>query len=306
MLLLTSVLPTAACAGPLWPMGEQVADGHRQVVVGVHQPRGARHDSVPVRVGVVGEGDAVPILEANQPRHRVRTRAVHADLAVVIHRHERERRIDHRVHDGDAELVDRVDGFPVRPRRAAERVHAQLEAGAPDRVHVHDVSQILDVRQDEVLLVRARRLDGGRERHPLHAGVAGPQQLVGPVLHPLGHVEVGRSTVGRVVLEAAVLRRVVRGRDHDPVREVRPPAPVVRENGPRDDRRGRDAAVALDDGLDPVRRQHFQGGALRRLGQGMRVLSHVERTVDPVAAAIVADGLGDGGDVGLGERASER
>ena len=56
-------------------------------------------------------------------------------------------------------------------------------------------------------------------------------------------------------------------------------------------------------GLDAVGRQHFQGGALGRAGQGVRVLAHVERAVDALAAAVVADGLGDGQDVGLGERA---
>ena len=38
-------------------------------------------------------------------------------------------------------------------------------------------------------------------------------------------------------------------------------------------------------------------------GEGVRVLAHVERAVDALAAAVVADGLGDGEDVGLGERA---
>ena len=139
MLLLTSVLPTAAWAGQRGRCVEQVADGHGQVVVGVHQPRGARHDAVPVRVGVVGEGDAEPILQPDEPRHGIRAGGVHADLAVVIDRHEREGRIDHRVHDGDVELVDGVDRLPVRHGGAAERIHAQREAGGADGVHVDDV-----------------------------------------------------------------------------------------------------------------------------------------------------------------------
>ena len=190
--------------------------------------------------------------------------------------------------------------------RAAERVHAQLEAGAADGVHVDDVPQVVDVGQDEIFLVRGRRLDGRGERHALHAAVAAPQQLVGPVLDPLGHVGVGRAAVGRVVLEAAVLGRIVRRRDDDAVREVLLAAAVVDEDGSRDDRRRRHAVVALDDGLDPVGRQDLKRGALGRRGQRVRVLAHVERAVRALATPVVADGLGDGQDVGLGERAVQR
>ena len=56
-------------------------------------------------------------------------------------------------------------------------------------------------------------------------------------------------------------------------------------------------------GLDAVGRQHFERRALRRAGQRVRVLAHVERAVDALAAAVVADRLGDGQDVRLGERA---
>src|SRR5262249_4490605 len=41
-------------------------------------------------------------------------------------------------------------------------------------------------------------------------------------------------------------------------------------------------------------------------GPRVRVLAHVERAVDPLTAAVVADGLSDRRDVGLGERAAER
>ena len=87
--------------------------------------------------------------------HRVGAGAVHADLAVVIDRHEGEGRVDRRVHDGDVQAVDGVDRLPVGRGGAAERVHAQLEAGAADGVHVDDVAQVLDVGQDEIFLVRA-------------------------------------------------------------------------------------------------------------------------------------------------------
>ena len=83
-------------------------------------------------------------------------------------------------------------------------------------------------------------------------------------------------------------------------------AAVVDQNRVRDDRRRRHAVVALDDGLDAVGREHFERGALGRTGQRVRVLAQAERAVDFLAAAVIADGLGDGQDMGLGERAVQR
>jgi hypothetical protein len=55
--------------------------------------------------------------------------------------------------------------------------------------------------------------------------------------------------------------------------------------------------------LDAVRRQYFQRRALGRPGKCVRVFAHVERAGDALGLAILADGLRDGQDVGLGERA---
>ena len=74
---------------PVGAVRQQVADRHGEVVVGVHQPGGGRDDAVAVGVGVVAEGDVEPVLQLHQAGHRVGAGAVHADLAVVIDRHER-------------------------------------------------------------------------------------------------------------------------------------------------------------------------------------------------------------------------
>ena len=95
--------------------------------------------------GSLAKATLVLILEADESGHRVRAGTVHADLAVVIDGHEREGRIDLRVHDLDIQTVDFVDRPPVMHRRAAERVHPQLEAGGADGVHVDDVPQVVDV-----------------------------------------------------------------------------------------------------------------------------------------------------------------
>src|SRR4029450_1174171 len=141
-----------------------------------------------------------------------------------------------------------------------------------------------------------------RWTHPVTSVSAGPP-LGGVYLKPPSS---GGVECGGVVLEAAILRRVVRGRDDDAVCPGRLPAAVVDEDGPRDDGGRRDAAIALDDGVDAVRRQHLEGGTLGGLGQGVGVLAHVERPLDAVAAPVVADGLRDRRDVGLGEGAVER
>src|SRR6266700_1834259 len=212
----------------------------------------------------------------------------------MIDRHERERGVDDRIHDDNVHVIDRVDRLPIRPGGTTERVYPQLKTGGADEVHIDDVPQILNVRHYEVLLVCRVCLDGGRKGQTFDAGVALAQQSVGPVLDPRGDVEVSGTTVGWIVLETAVLRRVVRGRDDNAVGEVLCTIPVVNEDVPRDDRCRRDAVVLLDDGLHGIGRQHLQCGALGRRGQGVCVLPHVEWAVNALTVPIVTNGLRNG------------
>ena len=132
MLLDTIVLPTPASALHVAARAaEQVRDRRREVVVRVQQARAARDDPVAIGVGVVGERDVEAVLERDQPRHRVGRGAVHADLAVVVERHERERRVDSVVDDLEVEPVAARDRLPVRDARAAERVDARAGARRP-------------------------------------------------------------------------------------------------------------------------------------------------------------------------------
>ena len=100
-------------------MGEQVANRDSQVMVGVHEPHRLGDDPVPVGIGVVAEGEVEAVLELDQAGHRIGARAVHANLAVVVERHEPERRIDRRVGDGDIQAVTyrRSAASNGRPRR---------------------------------------------------------------------------------------------------------------------------------------------------------------------------------------------
>ena len=158
---------------------------------------------------------------------------------------------------------------------------------------------------DEVLGARRRGRERRCVRDALHAGVAGAQQLVGAILDPPRDVGVGRAAVGRVVLEAAVLRRIVRRRDDDAVGEVPAAAAVVDED------RARDRPAS---GVKPSSRwitvstplAASTSSAVRCAGSGqrMRVLAHEQRPVDALFAPVVADRLRDRQDVRLGERAA--
>ncbi len=46
----------------------------------------------------------------------------------------------------------------------------------------------------------------GEPFHPLELG---SQERIGPVFDPFGDLRIGRPTMGRVVLDAAVFRRIV-------------------------------------------------------------------------------------------------
>ena len=202
---------------PAGAVAEEVRDRHGQVVVGVHQAGVGRDDAVPVGVGVVAGRDLVVVLAGDQRRHRVRRRAVHPDLAVPVERHEPERRVDVGVDDGQVEPVPVGDLAPVGDARAAQRVGADPHPRLADRVEVDDRGQVVDVGAEEV--VRAGGVGGPRAlvRDPLDVLEPGGEERVGPVLDPAGHVGVGRAAVGRVVLEPAVVGRVVRRGDDDAV-----------------------------------------------------------------------------------------
>ncbi len=123
-------------------------------MVRIHQPGRRCDDAVPIGVGIVRKGDLVAILEPEEPGHRVRAGAVHANLAVVVDGHEREGRIDLRIDDSNAQLVDGVDRLPIMDGGAAERVDGEFETGGADRLHIDDVTQVVDVGQDQIFLMR--------------------------------------------------------------------------------------------------------------------------------------------------------
>jgi len=83
-------------------------------------------------------------------------------------------------------------------------------------------------------------------------------------------------------------------------------AVISAENGARDFGGRSHAAVFLDDRLNVVRRQYFEGSTPRRSREGVGILSHVERAVRSLPSPVVADRLGNGqDDVRFGEGAMQ-
>ena len=119
-------------------MGKEIGNRRREVMVGIHQARAARHDAVPVGVGIVAEGDIESIFEPDQVRHGVGGRAVHTNLAVPVQRHEAERRIHPVVHDLHVKPEPLGDRAPERDACSAKRIDADSEPRTRDDLHVYD------------------------------------------------------------------------------------------------------------------------------------------------------------------------
>ena len=139
-----------------------------------------------------------------------------------------------------------------------------------------------------------------------NAGEPRGEELIGPVLDPPGDLGVGGAARRRIVLEAAGVGRIVRGRDDDAVGEARLSAAVVVEDGLRDDRRRHRAVVTVEHDVDAVRGEHLERARSGGLGQRMGVAPEEERPVDPLGLPVETDGLGHGEDMRLVEARRER
>ena len=128
------------------------------------------------------------------------------------------------------------------------------------------------------------------------------KQFVGAILNRVRDISVGRTAICQVIFEAAVSRRIVRGSDDNAIGKALRATLVVRKDGARNDRRRREAVVALNESLHAVRSEHLERNAFSGTGQGVGVFAHEEGTRYLLVAPILADRLRDGEDVRLGER----
>jgi hypothetical protein len=207
---------------------------------------------------------------------------------------------------GEVEAIAGRDRGPVGHPGPAERIDPDVEPRAPDGLEVQDGGEIVDVRVQVVVPVRGRCPERPLVRRAPHVAQSSDDQLVRARADPVRDVGVGRAPVGRIVLEAAVLRRVVRRCDHNAVREAGTPATVMDEDGVRDGRRRREASVPIDHRLHLVGGQNLERGPESRLGHRVGVPADEERALDPLRAAVEADRLADGQDMRLVEALLQR
>ena len=131
------------------------------------------------------------------------------------------------------------------------------------------------------------------------------EQLVRAPLDPSRCPRIRGAAGRRVVLDAAILGRVVRRRDDDAIGQTGAATAVVHEDGMRDDGRGRPFALARVAHLHVVRREDLERGALRRLGECVRVRAEEQRPGRALRLAVLAHRLRHREDVRLIEAEAE-
>ena len=239
MLLLTTVLPTPAAAGQPVAALEQVVDRDGEVVVRIEQPGAARDDAVAIVVGVARPRD-VEAVRAARSAAASRTATSSPCGCWPSQSTLMKRKV------GSTSSLTTVSGMPmtlgdrapVRDAGAAERIDAEPQRRAAHarrgrRRSAGRATYASDVVVRCVVVGRART----RERDALHAR-AGRRRAArwrAASIQPVAFVSAGPPFVP-VVLEAAVLRRIVRRRDDDAVGETRR-APRVVGRGSRARRR---------------------------------------------------------------------
>ena len=265
---------------PSGPVLEQKRNRHRQVMIGIQQARAARHHAVPVVIGIAGERHVEAVLQRDQAGHGVGRGAVHADLAVPIDGHEAEGGIERIVQHGQRHAVAFADAAPIGHAGAAQRIRADVEARAADGVHIQHAAQIVHVCRNIIVAVCCGYLPRALVRHAQNLAQPALQQFVGAVFDPARRAGIRRAAIRRIVFESAIVRRIVRGRDHDAVGQaVRAPA-IVGQDGVRQRRSGRIAARAVDHGVHAVGGQHFQRADPGGIGERVRVHGQEQRAAD--------------------------
>ena len=255
---------------------------------------------MPVGVGVVAGGDLIALPVGDQRGHRVGGTAIHPDLAVGVQGHEPPGRVDQGVDHRQFQVVPLGDRAPVVDAGPTQRIGADADSLGADGMDVDDTRQIGDIGVQ--VIVSAGVLKRPGQRHPLHLPETAAQNLVGPLGDRRGGIGVGRPPIGRVVLEAAVAGRVVRGGNDDPVRQSLGTVAVVAEDGVAD-RRGRGIAIRrINQHHNIIGGQHLQRRDPGRLRQPMGVAAQEQRPGGALRGTVLGDGLSGGQDMGLVER----
>ena len=143
-------------------------------------------------------------------------------------------------------------------------------------------------------------------RNPVNAAQAAFEKLVRLRLDPVRDGWLRRPAVGRIVLEAAVMGRIMRRRDHDAIGKTCFPPAVVRQNRVGNGRSRGILVPRRKHDFHAVGRQHLQRAGKSRHGERMRIHAEEQRAVDLLLLPVQANGLTDGQDMPLVESLVER
>src|SRR5215813_6913781 len=218
----------------------------------------AAHDSVPIGIGIAGEGYVKSLLEADHARHRVYRRRVHADLAVPIHCHKPESRIDVVVHDLQIESVAVANRIPISHAGTTQRIHADVNLALADCLEVDHRGKIAYIGIEILMGMYVGSASSAFKRYSRHSAQVVGNESVGLPFYPFGDVSVRRSAVGWIVFEAAKSRRVMRRCDDDAVREAAFATAIVAENRVRDYRGRSVTVISIDHHIDAIGCKHLQ------------------------------------------------
>lgn len=151
---------------------------------------------------------------------------------------------------------------------------------------------------------------GGLERilegDAVHACHLLADEIIRRCLNHLGDVGIGRAAMGGIVLEAPVLGRVVRWRDHHAIGQIRAAVTVIGQDGMRDDGGWRITILRINTHFQPGCGKHFQRGFQRRAGEGMRIDADEQRTGDARVLPVIDNRLADGQDMLFIEAGAQR
>ena len=298
-------------------MREEVFDRNSQVVVRIHQTVGC-HDSVTVRVGVISGRNVVGSISVlirshciAKRSHRIGRGAIHADLSIPVQCHEGPCGVNLGVHNGQFQAVALGDRSPVVHRCSAQRIGANAHAGLANRIDIDDLVKLIDIVGEVVETVDAGVIQQVRTQHAIDLAPALFKDFVCTLGDPRGRIGVRGTTVRRVVLEAAVTRRVVAGGDDDTVSQPLPCHAQVlgcticaedrhRNRGGRSER-----SACINADINVIGSQDFQSGPPCGFAQRVGVATNEKRAIEALLGSVVDDRLGDCNDVCFIELAIE-
>ena len=103
-----------------------------------------------------------------------------------------------------------ADAFAARVDALFAWVDSVLKRlGIKQAMTLDDLRKITDVGAEVIMLVGRARTTSLSVRHTLHALQISGKEGIRAILNPFGHLGISRPTMRWVVLDAAVLRRIV-------------------------------------------------------------------------------------------------